>query len=527
MASIAPPRPADAGLGGAARHGVTNLLGVAVAAIAGFGLNVVVTRNWSKVDAGLFFTTTSAFMILYAAARLGTGVGSVYFISRYRTLGQPHRIRASVLVALVPVLLVGTVLAAVGWWAAPELVALTSAEPVDGAVPALRAVLLFVPVAAVCDFALAACRGFGRMRPLLLIERVGRTGLQLLGVSLAALLGLSAATALPLAWAVPYLPAGVIALVWLARLVRRAERAAAAGPATTSDGGAGAQVADRPVGLREEFGIYWRYTGPRALTSLGQMAVQRMDIVLLGALRGLADAATYTAATRFLALGQLSGQALSTAVQHRLAEHLVRDDRDGAGRLYQAATGWLVLLAWPTYLLFATFAEPVLAIFGAEYLAGRSVTVYLALTMLVATGCGMVDTVLNMAGRTAWTFYNALAGTLVNLVLNLLLIPRYGIMGAAFAWSASILISNLVPLAQLYWAYRLHPFGRGTLTAAGLAVACYGLPPLLARPVFGDGLPVLVAAAVVGTLGYAALVWRARRALQLDALRTLRRGRRR
>ncbi|WP_307803704.1 lipopolysaccharide biosynthesis protein [Micromonospora echinofusca] len=525
MASLAPPRPADAGLGGAARHGVTNLLGVAVAAIAGFGLNVVVTRNWSKVDAGLFFTTTSAFMILYAAARLGTGVGSVYFISRYRTLGQPQRIRASVLVALVPVLLVGTVLAAVGWWAAPELVALTSAEPVDGAVPALRAVLLFVPVAALCDFALAACRGFGRMRPLLLIERVGRTGLQLLGVSLAALLGLSAATALPLTWAAPYLPAGLIALIWLARLVRRAERAAA-GP-TGTPATAGPTGTDRRVGFREEFGVYWRYTGPRALTSLGQMAVQRMDIVLLGTMRGLADAATYTAATRFLALGQLSGQALSTAVQHRLAEHLVRDDRAGAGRLYQAATGWLVLLAWPTYLLFATFAEPVLAIFGAEYLAGRSVTVYLALTMLVATGCGMVDTVLNMAGRTAWTFYNALVGTLVNLVLNLLLIPPYGIMGAAVAWSASILISNLVPLAQLFWAYRLHPFGRGTLTAAGLAVVCYGLPPLLARPVFGDGLPVLAAVALVGTLGYAALVWRFRRALQLDALRTLRRGRRR
>lgn len=512
MASVAPARPADAGLGGAARHGVANLLGVAVAAIAGFGLNIVVTRNWSKVEAGLFFTTTSAFMIAYAAARLGTGVGSVYFISRYRALGQPGRIRASVLVGLVPVALLGTVLGVAGWWAAPQLVELTNAAPVEGAVPALRAVLLFVPVAALCDFALAACRGFGKMRPLLLIERLGRTGLQLLGVGLAALLGLSAATALPLAWALPYLPAAVIALVWLFRLVRRAERATA--PETR-------------VGVRDEIGPYWRYTGPRALTSLGQMAVQRMDIVLLGSLRGLAEAATYTVATRFLALGQLSGQALSTAVQHRLAEHLVRDDRDAAGRLYQAATGWLILLAWPTYLLFAVFAEPMLAIFGPEYSAGRSVTVYLALTMLIATGCGMVDTVLNMAGRTTWTFYNSLAGTAVNLALNLLLIPSYGIMGAAVAWSAAILISNLVPLAQLHWAFRLHPFGRGSLTAAGLALACFGVPPLLARAVFGTDLLVLLAVAVAGLLAYAGLVWRARRVLELDALRALRRGRKR
>lgn len=511
VATVASPRSAATELGGAARHGVANLLGVAVAAVAGFGLNIVVTRGWSMSDAGLFFAATSAFMIAYAAARLGTGVGSVYFISRYRTLGQPERIRASVLVGLLPVLLVGVVLAVAGWWAAPRIVALTLDDPVPGTVRALRILLLFVPVAALCDFALAACRGFGKMRPLLLIERLGRTGLQLAGVGVAALLGLSASTALPLAWALPYLPAALLGAVWLARLVRRAERAAEA----------------PPVSWRAEFGPFWRYSGPRALSGLAQMAVQRLDIVLLGALRGLAEAALYTAATRFLALGQLSGQALSTAVQHRLAEHLARDDRAAAGRLYQAATGWLVLLAWPAYLLFAVFAEPMLRLFGAGYAAGQRVTVLLALVMLVATGCGMVDTVLNMAGRTSWTFYNALAGTAVNVLLNVLLIPRFGGMGAATAWAASILITNLVPLAQLYHAYRLHPFGRGTLTAAGLALACFGVPGLLAQTILDAGPVTLAALAALGAAGYAGAVWRLRRVLQLDALRALRRGRRR
>lgn len=514
MATVTPTRAPGTELGGAARHGVLNLLGVAVAAIASFGLNIVVTRSWSMSEAGLFFAATSAFMIAYAAARLGTGIGSVYFISRYRTLGQPERIRASVLVGLLPVLLVGGLLAVAGWLLTPQIVDLTFAEPVPGAVPALRALLLFVPVAALCDFALTACRGFGKMRPLLLIERLGRTGLQLLGVALAAALGLSATTALPLAWALPYLPAAIVAMIWLGRLVRRAERAAGT-------------VRRPPVGWREEFGPFWRYSGPRALSGLAQMVVQRLDIVLLGALRGLSEAALYTAATRFLALGQLSGQALSTAVQHRLAEQLAREDRAAAGRLYQAATGWLVVLAWPAYLLFASFAGPMLALFGSGYDAGRKVTVFLALMMLVATGCGMVDTVLNMAGKTAWTFYNALAGTVVNVLANVLLIPRYGIMGAAVAWSASILITNLVPLAQLYRSFRLHPFGPGTLTGAGLALACFGVPSLVLHVVTEPGVVALLVVAALGAVVYAAAVWRLRRVLQLDSLQSLRRGRRR
>lgn len=537
MATVAPARSAAGELGGAARHGVANLLGVAVAAVGGFGLNVVVTRAWSMADAGLFFAASSAFMIAYGAARLGTGVGCVYFISRYRTLGQPERIRASVLAGVLPVLIVGVALTVAGWWAAPYLIRLTFTGPTEPAVSALRVLLLFVPVAALGDLALAACRGFGRMRPLLLVERLGRTGLQLLGVCLAAVLGLSTTTALPLAWAAPYLPTTLVALVWLARLVRRAERAGAAiaGPdrATPADtpgdaptgvsGGSAGRV--EPVRLRTELGPYWRYTAPRALTSLAQMIVQRADIVLLGALRSLADAALYTAATRFLALGQLAGQAFSTAVQHRLAEQLARGDRAAAGRLYQAATGWLVLLSWPIYLLFAIFAEPMLALFGDGYHAGQAVTVYLALTMLVATGCGMVDTVLIMAGRTTWTFYNSLAATVVNVLVNVLLIPSYGIMGSAIAWSAAILITNLVPLAQLYFAFRLHPFGPATVTAAGLAVLCFGIPPLLARFAFGVNLLLLTVFTLAGTVAYLAAAWRLRRVLQLDALRALRRGR--
>lgn len=501
------PEKPDADLRGAARHSVANLIGVGFAAAAAFALNIVVARGWSARDVGLFFVGTSAFLIADAAARLGSAASSVYFVSRYRALGQPERIRASLLAGGIPVAAVSTALGVAGWVAAPWLADRLLADPLPAAVPMLRTLALFLPIVALGEMALAACRGFGRMRPLLLVERLGRTGGQFLGVTFAAVLGLSVATGLPLAWALPYLPATVVALVWLAVLLRRAER-------TTLT----------PVPVRAEFGTYWRFAGPRALSGLAQIAVQRVGIVLLGALRSLAEAAVYAVASRFLIVGQLAGQALAVAVQHRFAAHLARDERDAAGRLYQAATGWLVLLSWPAYLLFALFAEPMLRLFGAGFVSGRGVTVILALTMLVATACGMVDTVLNMAGKTAWTFYNALAACAINIVGYLLLIPPFGMIGAAASWSAAIVISNVVPLTQLYIAFRLHPFGRGTVVAAALAVGCFGVPALVAREAFGAGMAVAAGTAAVGALVYLAAAWRFRGVLQLDALRRSRRG---
>ncbi|WP_343444394.1 MATE family efflux transporter [Micromonospora schwarzwaldensis] len=498
-----------AGLGGAARQGFANLLGVGLAAVAGFGLNIVIARGWSVREAGMFFAATSAFMIAASAARLGTDVGTVYFVSRQRTLDRRDQIRGTILAGLLPVLAVGALLGAAGWLAAPALARATMPEAGPGAVTALRILLAFVPLAALNDYALAACRGFGQMRPLLTVERLGRTLVQFLAVAVAAWLGLSATVALPLAWVVPYLLAAVVALIWLGRLVGRAGR----------------QVA-RPTPVGEMVGPFWRFTGPRAISSVAAIVVQRLDIVLLSALRGPADAAIYTAATRFLALGQLSSVALSSSVQHRLAAAFARGDRADARQLYQAATGWLVLLSWPAYLIFAAFAAPMLSLFGAGYDGGRRVVVLLALTMLVATGCGMVDMVLNMAGRTAWTFYNAMGGTVLNVVANLLLIPRHGILGAALAWTLSILVTNLVPLTQLWWSMRLHPFGAGTRAAMALAVVALGLP-LGVATLLGATPPVLALVTVAGVAAYLAGAWRWRRTLHLDALRSLRRGRNR
>ncbi|HEU4421604.1 MAG TPA: lipopolysaccharide biosynthesis protein [Pilimelia sp.] len=512
MAAVAqrPPTVTRRGVGGAARDGFANLVGVGLAAAAGFALNIVITRGWSIREAGVFFAATSAFAIAYNIARMGTGAGSVYFLSRHRTLDQRERIRATVAVGLGPVLAVGLLLAVGGWWAAAWLASVIFPDAGSGGVTTLRILFAFVPLAAASDYALAACRGFGKMRPLLLVERVGRNLLQFLLVALAAWLGLSATAGLPLAWAAPYLLAATVALAWLALLVRRASR----------------KVPTPPVRLRQEFAPFWRFTGPRALSSLAQIVVQRLDIVLLSALRGAADAAIYTAATRFLALGQLSSLALSSSVQHRLAASLATDDRAETRGLYQTATGWLVLLAWPAYLLFAAFAEPMLALFGEQYLAGRWVVVLLAATMLLATACGMVDTVLNMAGKTAWTFYNALAGATINVVGNLLLIPPYGFLGAAAAWAAAILTTNVVPLIQLWWSMRLHPFGHGTLAAMALATVCFGAP-LGAAILLGAPVAGLAAVAIFSTAAYAAGAWRLRATLHLDALRELRRRRNR
>jgi O-antigen/teichoic acid export membrane protein len=384
---------------------------------------------------------------------------------------------------------VAGVLAGIAMWCtAPWLAAAT-----PGYLAQLRVLAVFLPAAVLFDTLLAATRGWRRMRPTVALDRLLRPGLQLAALALLWLAAVRAPAAYALAWVAPYVVTAVLAGVAL-------RNALPAGAGRTDFTGA----------------RFWRFTGPRAAASVAHLALQRVDVLLLASLAGLKAAAVYAVAGRFVVLGQLANQAILLAVQPRLAELLGTDDRAGANAVYQTATGWLVLAAWPVYLGTAVFASVYLGLFGPAYRAATGVVVVLALAMLVGTGCGMVDTVLAMAGRTSWNLANVVLALAVNLGVDLALIPRLGALGAALGFAAATLTNNLVPLAQVATVLGLHPFGRPMAAAVVTATLCFGAVPLAVAAVAGATRSGALVAAALGAAGYAAALPRLRHVLYLN-----------
>jgi len=160
----------------------------------------------------------------------------------------------------------------------------------------------------------------------------------------------------------------------------------------------------------------------------------------------------------------------------------------------------------------------VLSVFGHSYRAGADVMLILGLTMLLATACGQVDMVLITTGRSSWSLLNGLLAVGVNVGLDLVLIPRYGITGAAIGWAIAIIVTNLMPMGQLASSIHLQPFGRGTLVAAALSAVAFCAVPLAVRAVLGGGLTGLAAGVFAGCLVEAAGLWRFRGVLRLSAM---------
>jgi O-antigen/teichoic acid export membrane protein len=507
------------GLGGVARGGVANLAGAGFAGLSGIAVTWLVARGLGPAHAGAFFAATSAFVLATGVAKLGAPTSLVYWPARLRARGETDLLGACLRMGLWPVLAAGCALGTALWFAAPELARLTTGSGDGGhggdaatVATVLRVLAVFLPVAALTDALLSATRGYRTMRPTVLLDRIARPGLQLAGIgglAVAAILLPVPVSAYPLAWVAPYAPVALLAAYQL-RLVH------AAGP---RDPVVPAPRGRRVRRLRRDF---WRFAGPRAVATVAQLGLQRLDVLLVAALAGLPAAAMYAVAGRFVVLGQFANQGISQAVQPRLAEALSTGDRDGANALYRAATGWLVLLTWPMYLLVLAFAPLYLGLFGNAYADGGRIVAVLAAAMLLASGCGMVDMVLAMGGRTTWNLANVALALAVTIGVDVALIPRLGAFGAAIGLAAALAVNNLLPLAQVGWALRVHPFGRGTLLAAALATACFGATPavLLAT---GAGPAASCAGVGLATAAYLAGAYALRRPLALDALAALRR----
>jgi O-antigen/teichoic acid export membrane protein len=492
------------------RGGALNTVGIVANALLSFGFGVVIARALGADGAGAFFVTLAAFAILQSVAQMGADTGAMRTIARYLALERRRDVRTVVRVGLLPALLLGSALAVVLYWMAPTLAETIVPDRPDEATTYLRILAPVLPIAAGSAILLGATRGLGVMLPYVVIDRTGRSGLRLALALLVAALGLGGAAFL-VAWIVPVAIGFVAAAVWLLALVSRAERAA---PFEAHAAASGAVARE-----------FWSFSVYRGVAALFRVGLLWAGLLLVGALGSAAEAGAYSAATRIVTAGAFALEAVLVVMGPQISALLALDQRERTGLVFQTATAWLTALSFPFYITVALFAPLALQIFGEDFTMATTALVILSLAMLLDMATGPVTTVLLMAGRSSWFLLNVIATLAVNVVANILLIPPFGVTGAAVAWAVSIVVQNALPLAQVWLSLGLHPFSRSLAVAALGPALCYGALGLVMVLLLEPTAPVLVAFLAVATLLYAAFGVRFRDPLKLaDLLGSFRRS---
>ena len=161
-------------------------------------------------------------------------------------------------------------------------------------------------------------------------------------------------------------------------------------------------------------------------------------------------------------------------------------------------------------------APGVLSLLGPGFGAAAPALSVLAVAMLAVVATGNANTVLNMAGRSSWAARNTGRAAAVMLALDLLLVPRFGIVGAAAGWSAAMITDASLGISQIRRRLGVRSFGPVVVEAAVLVVVAFGLPALAVRLLAGPSLPALLTGAAAGGICLLAAVVVRRRVLGVE-----------
>ena len=501
---LVPARPAGE-VRTLARGGTLALAGVAVSAVLQFLLVLVVTRGLGAGGAGIFLEAVALFTIVAGIAQFGANTGLVRSLPRLQVLGRTAELRRTVAVAVLPVLVLSVTAAAALFAFAPQLGGLLfHGVDSESAVTSMRILAAILPLAAPTIVILSGTRGMGTMLPYVAVQNVALPALRfvlVLGVVSAGLGG----AAVAVGWAAPAAVACVVGVVWLIRLL----------PGRTGD-----RTQEPPAAsLGQLASEFWRFSAARGLAGIVGLAVTWSDVLLVGALRSTREAGIYAAASRLSIAGAYALQAVGMAMAPRISALLTSRRHRSVEELYRLGTWWLMALTWPLYLMLIAWAPFVMGLFGPEFAAGQAAMVILSAAMLVNLATGNVTVVLLMSGRSGLNLANAFTSLVVNATLNVLLIPAYGMTGAAIAWAVSIVFINVAPLVQVHFCLGVRPpFGRGFWLVAVAALLCFGATGLGVRWALGTSIATFVLCLVAGTGLYAVLLSRFRRTLLLSDL---------
>lgn len=183
---------------------------------------------------------------------------------------------------------------------------------------------------------------------------------------------------------------------------------------------------------------------PLALLTGMQIINSQADVVILGLMGSTEDVGLYRIAMQAATLVTLSLYAVNMVVGPYFSRFYESGDMQNFQRMVTMGSRFSVFGALPIAAVFVFFGENLLGVlFGAEFVESYWALIILATGYLLSVCFGSVVLVLTMTGFEADAMKGAALAAMINIILNIILIPVLGMVGAALATVTSLLIWNI------------------------------------------------------------------------------------
>jgi O-antigen/teichoic acid export membrane protein len=222
-----------------------------------------------------------------------------------------------------------------------------------------------------------------------------------------------------------------------------------------------------PKAAKEIYPIYktriWAYSAlPLMVISGMQLINARADIILLGAMKGTKAAGIYVVANRGAELITFALLAVNTALAPTIASLYAKRDMKRLQQLITRSARIILFTSLPIGLGLIFFGNWFLSFFfGGEFAQGKTALSILSISQIVNVATGSVWPLLIMTGHEREATAGIGISALFNIIMNVILIPKWEVEGAAAATASNIIIWNIVLVVWVYKRLGIHSTALG------------------------------------------------------------------
>jgi O-antigen/teichoic acid export membrane protein len=234
------------------------------------------------------------------------------------------------------------------------------------------------------------------------------------------------------------------------------------------------------------------FTIPLLTTDLVYIVLNASDAILLGLFRGTTDVAAFRVIVPAAGLNLLVFSSFTLLAVPAAARLFARNDREGVRDLYWQTAVWMAVISFPLFALtFSLAGDVTRVLYGQRYEGSAVYLAMLSFGYYFNTALGFNGLTLRVYGALRPIVLVNIAAVVLNLALNLALIPVLGPLGAAIGTTTTLVVHNILKQVALQMRTGISMFEpRYARVYSVLGVAAVGLllVVVLIHPVFIVGL---------------------------------------
>jgi len=405
-----------------------------------FFFELIVARKIGAELFGVFFLGISAFKIGDVLASCGMQNGVLRYVALFNGEKDVERTKGTIILALKSVALASLPIS-ITLIIFSRLISTNIFHKFE-LTNVLRLFSIAIPFSAFTTILIFSLQGFKKVQYRIYITELFQPSLRIILLMFAVLFGLQLLSITSI-YIIPIVLSISLSFYWLKKMFP--------------------QILDKRINSIYETHKIISFSWPLFFVDSLKLILAWIPTLILGYFKTLTDVGLFSAAYRTVLVGQLVVYSFNSIFAPIISDLYNRKMIRALENLFKIVAKWIFSLSLPVFIFMIFYSKEILNVFGEEFTAGNVCLIILAISYLINAGVGPSAYLIMMAGQSKISFANTIFIFTMNITLSLFLIPKYGIIGAAFATGISTCTLNIIRLIEVYLILKIHPYKLGFL----------------------------------------------------------------